>query len=73
MQDGAKAQRLLGKVALVTGSGGTNSIGRSIALRLAAEGVAVGVLDVFAERASLVVSDILSAGGKALALSCDLT
>lgn len=73
MQDAGKAYRLQGKVALVTGAGGTNSIGRSIALRLAAEGAAVGVLDVSAEGASLVVNDILAAGGEALALICDLT
>ena len=66
-------QPLKGRVALVTGAAGTNSIGRSIALRLAAEGAAVGVLDVSAERASVVAQEILAAGGEALALACDLT
>ncbi len=72
MQDAAKAQRLRGKVALVTGAGGTNSIGRAIALRLAAEGAAVGALDVSEGRARLVVDDILAAGGEAQPLVCDL-
>jgi NAD(P)-dependent dehydrogenase (short-subunit alcohol dehydrogenase family) len=72
MQDAGKAQRLLGKVALVTGAGGTNSIGRSIALRLAAEGASVGVLDVAEERAAMVVRDIAAAGGRAVSLACDL-
>jgi len=73
MQDAGKVQRLVGKVALVTGAGGANSIGRSIALRLAAEGAAVGALDVCEERARLVVDGILAAGGEALPLTCDLT
>ena len=45
MQQAGTPRRLEGKVALVTGAGGTNSIGRSIALRLAAEGAKVGVAD----------------------------
>jgi 3-oxoacyl-[acyl-carrier protein] reductase len=57
----------------VTGAAGTNSIGRSIALRLAAEGAKVGVLDVAEERAAVVVQDILVAGGQAVSLACDLT
>ena len=44
-----EAHRLKGKVALITGGGGTNSIGRSIALRFALEGAQVGVLDIDAE------------------------
>jgi len=73
MEEAGKAQRLRGKVALVTGAGGANSIGRSIALRLAAEGAAVGALDVSGERARSVVEEILAGGGQALPLSCDLT
>ena len=73
MQEAVKPQRLLGKVALVTGAGGTNSIGRSIALRLAGEGASLGVLDVAEERAALVVHDIVAAGGQAVSLTCDLT
>jgi len=73
MQDAGRPYRLEGKVALVTGAAGTNSLGRSIALRLAAEGAAVGALDVSAERASLVVDEIVAAEGRAMALVCDLT
>jgi len=73
MQDAGKAQRLRGKVALVTGAGGTNSIGRSIALRLAAEGAVVGALDISGERATLVAEEIAAAGGQAISLTCDLT
>ncbi len=73
MQDAGRAQRLQGRVALVTGAGGTNSIGRSVALRLAAEGAAVGALDVSGERAALVVDEILGAGGVAMPLTCDIT
>jgi NAD(P)-dependent dehydrogenase (short-subunit alcohol dehydrogenase family) len=73
VHDAGKAQRLRGKVALVTGAGGANSIGNSIALRLAAEGAVVGALDVSAERAALVVEAIAGAGGRAVPLICDLT
>lgn len=57
----------------MTGAGAANSIGGSIALRLAAEGAAVGALDVSGERAALVVDQILAAGGEAQPLICDLT
>ena len=73
MSDADRTHRLRGRVALVTGAAGTNSIGRSIALRLAAEGAAVGVLDISSDRASSVAEEILRAGGEALALGCDLT
>jgi 3-oxoacyl-[acyl-carrier protein] reductase len=73
MQGTGHAQRLMGKVALVTGAGGTNSIGRSIALRLAAEGALVGALDVSRDRSALVADEILAAGGRAVPLICDLT
>ena len=56
----ALQQPLKGRVALVTGAAGTNSIGRSIALRLAAEGAAVGVLDISFERASQVAEEVLA-------------
>jgi 3-oxoacyl-[acyl-carrier protein] reductase len=73
MQNAGNARRLHGKIALVTGAGGTNSIGRSIALRLAAEGAAVGALDIVAAKAAQVVDEIAAAGGSAVALQCDLT
>ena len=47
-------QRLKDKVAIVTGGGGTNSIGRAICLRYGAEGAKVAVLDVNAAGAARV-------------------
>jgi 3-oxoacyl-[acyl-carrier protein] reductase len=67
------AKRLEGKVALITGGGGTNSIGRSIALRYAAEGAKVGVLDIDGSSAARVSGEIAAAGGEAIAITCDIT
>lgn len=63
-------QRLEGKVALVTGAGG--GIGRGIALRFAAEGAAVGVLDLHRAMCEAVVAEIHAAGGRAIALTADV-
>jgi 3-oxoacyl-[acyl-carrier protein] reductase len=63
---------LEGRVALIVGAGGTNSIGRSIALRFAAEGARVGVSSTDGKSAQLVAEEILTAGGDALALACDV-
>jgi len=52
-----------GKVAIVTGAG--QGLGRSHALRLAAEGAAVVVNDVSAPGAQAVVDDIVAGGGRA--------
>jgi 3-oxoacyl-[acyl-carrier protein] reductase len=57
-----------GRVAVVTGAGA--GIGRAIALRLAADGARVAVLDIRAETASETVA-LLGSGG--LALSCDVS
>lgn len=59
---------LKGKVAFV--QGGSRGIGAAIAKRLAREGAAVALTYVAsADKADAVVNDIISAGGKALALS----
>jgi 2-hydroxycyclohexanecarboxyl-CoA dehydrogenase len=59
------------KVALVTGAAA--GIGAACALRLAREGVAVGVLDLDAARCADAVRAIRSAGGEALALGADVS
>jgi 3-oxoacyl-[acyl-carrier protein] reductase len=73
MSDSVWGRRLQGRVALITGAGGTCSIGRSIALRFAQEGAKVGVLDIDGASAELVVQDIRRAGGEAVCLVCDIT
>jgi NAD(P)-dependent dehydrogenase (short-subunit alcohol dehydrogenase family) len=59
------SQRLQGKRAIVTGGG--SGIGRGAAIKLAAEGASVAVLDVNLEAARQVATGIIDAGGKALA------
>jgi NAD(P)-dependent dehydrogenase (short-subunit alcohol dehydrogenase family) len=63
--------RLDGKVALITGAG--EGMGRAGAVLFAREGAAVGVLDVNAERATETVGLVEANGGKALALTCDVS
>ena len=58
--------RLDGEVALVTGAAA--GIGRSIALTFAAAGAAVAVSDIDGGRAGSVASEILEAGGRAIAI-----
>jgi len=60
-----------GKVALVTGAG--SGIGKAAALRLAAEGCAVGVLTHTGDEAEQVVGEIRARGGRALALVADVS
>jgi NAD(P)-dependent dehydrogenase (short-subunit alcohol dehydrogenase family) len=58
------------KIAVVTG--GANGIGRGIALRLARDGIAVGILDCDAEACYRVQSEILECGGRGMALAADV-
>jgi NAD(P)-dependent dehydrogenase (short-subunit alcohol dehydrogenase family) len=59
------AERLAGKVALVTGAG--SGIGRAMSLRFAAEGASVVVSDINEEAAKDVASAAAEAGGSAIA------
>jgi 3-oxoacyl-[acyl-carrier protein] reductase len=64
-------QELLGKVAIVTGSG--QWIGRAIALRLAEEGADLMINDIVPERANKVAEEIRSLGRKAITSNADVT
>jgi NAD(P)-dependent dehydrogenase (short-subunit alcohol dehydrogenase family) len=66
----AMSQRLQGKRAIITGSG--SGIGRGAALKLAAEGASIGVLDVNLGAAEQVANEIRGAGGNAIALPANV-
>jgi 2-hydroxycyclohexanecarboxyl-CoA dehydrogenase len=59
------------KVALVTGAAA--GIGAACSIRLAQDGIAIGVLDLDAERCAGTVATIKAAGGKAVALGADVS
>lgn len=66
--------RLDGKVAIVTGAGGRgNSIGRAYALGFANAGASVVVADLNKDGAQVVADEIVAAGGKAIAVGCDVS
>jgi NAD(P)-dependent dehydrogenase (short-subunit alcohol dehydrogenase family) len=67
---GAVADRLAGKVALITGAG--SGIGRVAAELFAAEGAAVVVADVVADGARQTASAITAQGGRATAVTVDV-
>jgi len=62
--------KLAGKVAVVTGGG--SGMGEGVARAFASEGAAVGVLDRNLAGAQRVADDIISAGGKAVAVEADV-
>ncbi|WP_305092956.1 SDR family NAD(P)-dependent oxidoreductase [Prescottella sp. R16] len=63
--------KLDGKVALITGAG--QGIGQGIALALAKEGVAIAALGRTASKLVTTVEQVEALGGKALAITCDVT
>ena len=62
--------RLVGRRVIVTGAG--SGIGRAVALRLSAEGAAVGVLDIRGSAADSVAAEISSAGRPAVSCTADV-
>jgi len=65
------SERFRGKVVIVTGAG--SGIGRATALAFAREGAAVGVADRSQPKADIVAAEVAAAGGRTLALACDVS
>lgn len=59
-----------GRTAVVTGGG--SGIGEGLAKELAKQGASVAVADIIPENAERVASEIEAAGGKAIAVQCDV-
>ena len=62
---------LTGRVVIVTGAGG--GIGGATARRFAEEGASVAVLDRDGDSGQATTDAIVAAGGRSLAVACDIT
>ena len=71
MTNGFSAQRMVGKVALVTGA--ASGIGKAAAQRLADEGAKVALADVNEPELAKIADVICAGGGQAVALRLDVT
>ena len=63
--------KLDGKIAVITGGG--SGIGKAVAKVFSKQGATVHIIDLSEENAQHVVSEIESAGGKAIAYACDVS
>jgi len=62
---------LEGKVAIVTGAG--QGVGKGVAIALAKEGAAVAIPEINPDTATATADEIKAFGGKALAITCDVS
>ncbi|HEY7484211.1 MAG TPA: beta-ketoacyl-ACP reductase [Streptosporangiaceae bacterium] len=65
------ASPLAGRVAFVTGAG--RGIGAATAIRLAADGAKVAVIDLTADAGKATAEAVRAAGGEAIAIGCDVS